>query len=124
MFAVLKIFNLPSQENPSPLTLGLRLRNIGPSLSFRFGLIIGSELGILQGQHPGQRKEVILFWKFAPQAHQVEPKQILPGDDMDARIMVDLLEEMHLDKDIGINCEVCPIDVPISSLVVALDLPV
>ena len=124
MLAVLKIFNLPSQENPSSLTLGLRLRNIGSSLPFRLGLIIGSELGILQGQHPSQRKEVILFWKFAPQAHQVEPKQILPGDDMDARIMVDLLEEMHLDKDIGINCEVCPIDVPISSLVAALNLPV
>lgn len=43
---------------------------------------------------------------------------------MNAWVVVDLLEEVHLDEDVRIDCEVSPVDVPIARLVTILDLPV
>ena len=37
--------------------------------------------------------------------------------------MVDLLEEVHFDEDVGVDGEVGPEDVPIPRLVAELDLP-
>jgi hypothetical protein len=43
---------------------------------------------------------------------------------VDAGVVVDLLEEVHPDEDVGVDGEVGPEDVPVSRLVVGLDLPV
>lgn len=43
---------------------------------------------------------------------------------MDAGVVVDFLEEMHFDENVGVDCEVGPVDVPVACLVAILDLPV
>lgn len=50
-------------------------------------------------------------------------KQILPGNDMNSREMIDFLEQMHLDEYIGINTEICPVDIPIARIIAVLYFP-
>ena len=101
----------------------LRLCDIRPRFSFLLGLIIRSKFRILHGQHPSEWKEVILIGELIPQGHKIQPQQIFTSEHVHARIMVDLLEEMHFDEDVRIDGEVSPINIPIYSIVALLDLP-
>lgn len=78
----------------------------------------------MKREHPGQREEVVLFWEVISKVHQSHPKQVFSGDDVDAWVVVDLLEEMHFDEHIGIDGEVSPIDIPIACIVTILYFPV
>lgn len=64
------------------------------------------------------------MWEFVPQVHEIESEQVLPGDDMYSGVVVDLLEEMHLDEYVGVDGKISPVDVPITGLVTILDLPI
>lgn len=123
MLASLQIFYLASHEYASALAFVLRLGDVRPCLAFLFGLIVGPELSVLHGQHPSEREEVILIEELTPEGHQIQAKQILASKYVHSWVMVDLLEEMHLDEDIRIDGEVSPIDVPISRIVTLLHLP-
>ena len=61
---------------------------------------------------------------MVPEGHQTQAKQILPRNHMYSRVVVDLLEEVHLDENVGVDCEVGPIYVPVACVVAVLDLPV
>jgi hypothetical protein len=66
MLPIFKLFYLPGKKDSTSLTVSFWLGDISSGLSFGLGLIVASELGILQGEHPCEWKEVVLIWEFGP----------------------------------------------------------
>ena len=105
------------------MAVRLGFNDIRPCFSFGFGFKIRPKLCILHGQHPRQWEEVILLWHSFPQRHQIDPQQVLPGNDMNPGVVVDLLQQVHLDEYVRVDGRIRPEHVPIPGLVTALDLP-
>ena len=55
---------------------------------------------------------------------QVKCKKVFSGDGLDPRKMIYFLEQMHSNKHIGINGKVSPQYIPVSALMVSLNLPI
>lgn len=58
------------------------------------------------------------------EGHQAEAQEVLSCDNMDAGVMVNFLKEVHLYEDVRVDCEISPVDVPVSSIVVILYFPI
>ncbi len=54
------------------------------------------EVDVIPWQDPGLREEVILFLVYAFHPHQVSSEMVLARYYIHARVVVDLLVEMHL----------------------------
>lgn len=78
---------------------------------------------ILDGQHPSQRKEVILIRKPLPHAHESPPKQILASKIIHAGKVIDLLIEFHLGECLRLYCIIGPADIPIHGVGCGLPTP-
>ena len=77
------------------MAVSLRLYDVC-ALPTRFRTLkVLPEFMVLGWEHPGQRKKTVFFGELLSHRHEAEPQQILPSDDVDSRVMVDLLEEVH-----------------------------
>lgn len=117
------VLQLPSQENSLPLREALRLHNEGPRLSLGLALKVSLQLVVLHRQHPGQREEIELFWKFLAHPHESPAEQIFPSEVVHARKMVNLLVEFHFSKGFRLHCIISPADIPIGGIGGGLFLP-
>ena len=124
MFSGFDIIDFTSEEDASSLAIGFWFDNIGSTFSFLLGFIILSKLDILLREHPSEGKEVILIGEFVPEIHETDSQEVFSGDGVDSWEMVNFLEEVHSDEDVGVDRVVGPEDIPVSRFDVGLDFPV
>ena len=124
MLPIFKVLHLPRQKDTSSLTIRLRFYDVSSRLSPWLRLKVSPKFCVLHRKHPSKWEEIVFVRKVISQSHETHPQQILSRYHMNARIVVNLLEEVHLNEDIGVNRKISPIDIPISSIVTRLNLPV
>lgn len=102
---------------------GFRFDDVGACFAFFDALVVVSKLAELQGDGPSFREEVILLREVFAHAHKSQPKQVLPGQDVDTWEVVDLLMEIHAEQGIGLYLSISPPHVPIPTSLTLLDYP-
>ena len=94
---------------------------VGSGFPFGFCVKVSFELLILEGEGPGEREEVIVFWAFLPHPHEVFGEHVFPSKGEHAGKVVDFLMVFHLHEDFGGDVPVGPPEVPLGVVLVAFD---
>ena len=125
MFPILHFICFESQKYSSPLAICLWFDyEAFIPIFLRAVLNLLPKLWIVVREKPSLGKKSVFLWKFFPHFHKAYAQQILPGQDVDARKMTDLLEKMHFDESVGLDHAVSPEYIPVSLLGAVLKCPI
>jgi hypothetical protein len=123
LVAIEDVFDVAREEDSSPLGKGLRLNYVSTYFSLLHTLVIVSKLTELQRNRPGLREKVVLLRVILLHGHQPQSEEVLTGQDVYSREVVDFLMQVHAKEGMGFNFPVCPPEVPVTDSLLLLHHP-